>query len=105
MSNRLKLKFLGNMKPSETEIINILTTISPVSLRDIYMAQGYAMVIFNNPEDIDKITTNEGRQQLDANQLRAVLNNGNTANRTVFVTKIRPFPSLLLILLMKLSTI
>ena len=91
MSNRLRIKFLGTQRPNEKTIIDAITDISPVSIRDIFLAQGHAIVIFNNSDDIDKITNKEANEKLAAYQLRALSNSIHNSEKTIFVTKVRPF--------------
>ena len=87
MSNRLKIKFLGLIKPTENDILNAITESCPVSIRDLYMAQGHAIVVLNQPDDIAKIMTEDVKQKLANKELRAVPNVTNTTDRTLFVTK------------------
>ena len=54
------------------------------------MAQNYAMVIFNSDKDLDQLLTKEANDKLETKQLKAVSIN-NHADKTIFVTKVRPF--------------
>ena len=91
MCNRLKIKFLGAQRPQEVTIINVIMDISPVSIRNIFMARSHAILIFNKAEDIDKLHTNEANNKLAAKELKAITSSDNNHERTVFVTKLRPF--------------
>ena len=90
MSNRLKIKFLGSQRPQETTILNALTEISPVSIRDIFMAQSYATIILTMKMTQTSCLQQRQFEKLEQKQLKAV-NNNNFAEKTVFVTTVRPF--------------
>ena len=88
MADRIKVNFLGEGKPNELLIIHALTEAAPVSIRDLYIAQSYAIVSFNNAEDVNKLYSEEAQIKLATHNLKVAKNNKGTA---VFVSGVRPF--------------
>ena len=93
MSNKLKIKFLGAQRPQEIALMNILTEVSPVSIRDLYMARTYATIIFNCEDDVYKLLTSESEEKLAAHHLKAMPSTENWQNRTIFITKLNYYLS------------
>ena len=89
-NNRIKIKFLDNIRQDERKLVNNLVTIHPVSVRDIYYAKGHAHVVFNNPMDIDKLSTPEATTKLNELKIR-ILTQTIHPDRSVFVSKLRPY--------------
>ena len=89
-SNRVRNKCLDNIKKDERTILNIIASIAPIAISDIYYSKDGAYLVVNNPNELHRLLTTEAKLELQANNLRVIIPD-NQVERSVFITGVRPF--------------
>ena len=55
------------------------------------MSRTQATIVFNKSDELDKFYSKEAKEALEKQQLKVLHNNVNHSEKTVFISRVRPF--------------
>ena len=91
-SSRLKFSFIGDVKPTAPQILDIVTEIKSVSIKNIHLTPNYAIVVLNEPINISTYATTVNQTKLALKNLK-FQDKTNQNERTVIVSGVSEFIS------------
>ena len=87
---KIRIRFTDNLKKTEPVVLRAIASVGPISVKDIYLADGSAFITLFDPNDLPKLLTKEAKETLASLHMRCAISD-SYPDRTVFITRIRSF--------------
>ena len=88
---KFKVKFTDNIKRNEFDLAKQLNHAATLNICDVHLGLDSAIVVLQSEDEMESLLTVEAQSKLHDLNLKIIPPGNYRSDRTVFVTKLRPF--------------